>query len=218
MGADSVIIRHQHSGIPFQLAEFLPPHISIINAGDGANEHPTQALLDLYTMYETAQSDVSIEDFFKNKKITIVGDVLHSRVARSNIWLLQKYGVDITLCGPSTLLPEKFKEFGVKVSWNLEEAIKDSDFIMVLRLQMERQEKGLIPSLDEYNKLFGLNHEKLKLAHKNVKVLHPGPMNRGVEISSELADDLNYSLINKQVSNGVAVRMALLYLLIFASG
>lgn len=218
MGADAVVIRHQHSGIPFQLAEFLPEEIALINAGDGTNEHPTQALLDLYTMREVFGEDKKIGEVFKGKKIAIVGDVLHSRVARSNIWLLQKLGMDIHLCGPPTLAPESFSNFGVKVHWNLDNAVKDADIIMVLRLQMERQEKGLIPSLDEYNRLFGLSHERLKLAKKDVKVLHPGPMNRGVEISSALADDLNYSLINKQVSNGVAVRMALLYLLIFASG
>ncbi len=218
MGADSVIIRHQDSGVPFQLAEFLPENISIINAGDGTNEHPTQALLDLYTMKETFNSEEKSLDLLKGKKITIIGDILHSRVARSNIWLLQKLGVEINLCGPPTLLPECFKDFGVNVYWNLDKAIKDSDFVMVLRLQIERQEKGLIPCLDEYHRLFGLTHERLRLAKKNVKVLHPGPMNRGVEITSQLADDTNYSLINKQVSNGVAVRMALLYLLIFASG
>ncbi len=218
MGADAVVIRHQDSGIPFQLSEHLPPHIALINAGDGTNEHPSQALLDLYTMKESTGNDEPLDSFLKNKKITIVGDVLHSRVARSNIWLLQKFGMDISVCGPPTLVPEEFSKFGIKVHWNLNDAIKDSDFIMVLRLQIERQEKGLIPSLAEYNKLFGLNHERIKLAKKDVKVLHPGPMNRGVEISSELADDPNYSLINKQVSNGVAVRMALLYLLIFASG
>lgn len=218
MGADAVVIRHQHSGIPFQLAEFLPEEIALINAGDGTNEHPTQALLDLYTMREIFGEDKKTDKIFKGKKITIVGDVLHSRVARSNIWLLQKLGADIHLCGPPTLAPEAFNDFGVKVHWNLEDAVKDADMVMVLRLQMERQEKGLIPSLDEYSRLFGLSHEKLKSAKKDVKVLHPGPMNRGVEITSALADDLNYSLINKQVSNGVAVRMALLYLLIFASG
>ncbi len=211
MGADAVIIRHPHSGIPFQLARFLPENISLINAGDGTNEHPTQALLDLYTMKEISHD-------LKGKKITILGDILHSRVARSNIWLLQKLGMDIHLCGPSTLLPKSFSDYGVKVHWDYKEALKDADIVMVLRLQIERQSKGLIPSLDEYNRLFGLDHEKLKLAKKDVKVLHPGPMNRGVEITSELADDIKYSLINKQVSNGVAVRMALLYLLIFAAG
>lgn len=218
MGADAVIIRHQHSGIPFQLAEFLPENIALINAGDGTNEHPTQALLDLYTMKEVFGEGKKIDSLFKGKKIAIVGDVLHSRVARSNIWLLQKLGMDIHLCGPPTLAPEALNDFGVKVHWNLDNAIKDADIIMVLRLQIERQEKGLIPSLDEYSRLFGLSHERLKLAKKDVKVLHPGPMNRGVEITSALADDLNYSLINRQVSNGVAVRMALLYLLLFAPG
>ncbi len=211
MGADAVIIRHQHSGIPFQLAKLMPDNISLINAGDGTNEHPTQALLDLYTIKE-------VLDDINGRKIVIVGDILHSRVARSNIWLLQKLGMDIHVCGPSTLLPKSFSDYGVKVHWDLKDAIKDADIIMALRLQMERQSKGLIPSLDEYHRLFGLDHEKIKLAKKNVKLLHPGPMNRGVEITSELADDLNYSLINKQVANGVSVRMALLYLLIFAAG
>lgn len=211
MGADCVIIRHPHTGIPFQLASFLPHDISIINAGDGSNEHPTQALLDLYTMKEV------IEDL-KGKKIAIVGDVLHSRVARSNIWLLEKLGLDIHACGPPTLLPKCFTDYGITVHWNLHDAIKDADLIMALRLQTERQTKGLIPSLDEYSRLFGLDHNKIKSAKKDVKVLHPGPMNRGVEITSDLADDPKYSLINKQVSNGVAIRMALLYLLIFASG
>ena len=209
MGADAVIIRHSHSGVPFQLANFLPSNISLINAGDGTNEHPTQALLDLYTMKE------AVGDLEK-RKITVLGDILHSRVARSNIWLLQKLGMDIHLCGPPTLLPKSFSDYGVKVHWDLQDAVRDADVIMVLRLQTERQTKGLIPSLDEYHRLFGLDHKKLKLAKPDVKVLHPGPINRGVEITSDLADDPKYSLINKQVSNGVAVRMALLYLLIFA--
>ena len=211
MGADAVIIRHEHSGIPFQLSKLLPENISLINAGDGTNEHPTQALLDLYTMKD-------VYDHLNGRKIAIVGDVLHSRVARSNIWLLQKIGMDIHLCGPPTLLPKSFEDYGVKVHWNLNDAIKDADIIMTLRLQMERQSKSLIPLLDEYHRLFGLNHEKIKLAKKGVKILHPGPINRGVEITSELADDENYSLINKQVSNGVSIRMALLYLLILAAG
>lgn len=219
MGTDAVIIRHPHSGIPFQLARFLPNSISLINAGDGTNEHPTQALLDLYTMADAFRSNkLNCQDVLKGKKIAIVGDILHSRVARSNIWLLNKVGMEIHLCGPPTLLPESFASYGVKIHWNLKDAIVDADVIMVLRLQTERQTAGLLPSLDEYHRLFGLNHEKVKLAKKDVKVLHPGPMNRGVEITSELADDPNYSLINTQVSNGVAVRMALLYLLIFASG
>ncbi len=218
MGADAVVIRHQHSGIPYQLSQFLPKNISLINAGDGSNEHPTQALLDLYTIAEiSCDEDFTVSHSLQSKKIAIVGDILHSRVARSNIWLLKKLGMDINLCGPPTLLPSIMKEFGVKVHWNLNDAIKDADFIMVLRLQTERQSGGLIPSLDEYHRLYGLTHEKIKLAKNIVKVLHPGPMNRGVEITSELADDLKYSLINKQVSNGVAVRMALLYLLVFAS-
>lgn len=217
MGADCVIIRHPHSGIPFQLANFLPQNISLINAGDGQNEHPTQALLDLYTITEALRRGRFERCPYENKKIAIVGDILHSRVARSNIWLLKKLGLDIHLCGPPTLLPKTFNEYGVKVHWDLTPAIKDADIIMVLRLQTERQEKGLIPSLDEYHRLFGLDHKKIKPAKKDLKILHPGPINRGVEITSELADDSNFSLINKQVANGVAVRMALLYLLIFAA-
>jgi len=210
MGADAVVIRHNVSGVPFQLAEYLPRNISIINAGDGSNEHPTQALLDLFTIRKHVPS-------LKNKKVVIVGDILHSRVARSNIWLLQKFGTDIHVCGPPPLLPESFKNYGVKVHWKLDDAIKDADVIMTLRLQRERQTTGLIPQLDEYHRLYCLSHERLKLAKKNVKILHPGPINRGVEITSELADDTNYSLISDQVSNGVSIRMALLYLLIFAS-
>ena len=217
MGADAVIIRHPHSGIPFQLSQFLPENISLINAGDGSNEHPTQALLDLYTIKEVLCNGKFETCTYEKKKIAIVGDILHSRVARSNIWLLQKLGMDIHLAGPPTLLPNIFSEYGVQIHWNLKDAIKDADLIMVLRLQTERQTKGLIPSLDEYNRLFGIDHEKIKLAKKDVRILHPGPMNRGVEITSSLADDPKYSLINKQVSNGVAIRMALLYLLIFAS-
>ena len=211
MGADAVIIRHPDSGVPFQLKEFLPGNISLINAGDGSNEHPTQALLDLYTIKKEAFQDL------KDKKIVLVEDILHSRVARSIIWLLQKFGANIHLCAPPTLLPEIFSEYGVKIHWNLKDAIKDADIIMALRLQKERQSAGLIPDLDEYARLFGLDHEKIKIAKKDVKILHPGPMNRGIEISSELADDPTCSLIGHQVSNGVAIRMALLYLLIFAS-
>jgi len=211
MGADAVVIRHPCAGVPFQLKEYLPENISLINAGDGANEHPTQALLDLYTIKKEIFSDL------EKKKIVITGDILHSRVARSNIWLLQKFGADIHLCGPPTLLPETFSEYGVKVHWNLKDAIKDADIIMALRLQTERQTSGLIPQLDEYHRLFGLDHEKIKLAKKDVRILHPGPINRGIEITSDLADDTKISLIPHQVSNGVAIRMALLYLLIFAS-
>lgn len=219
MGADAVIIRHSDSGVPFQLNEFLPSNISLINAGDGSNEHPTQALLDLYTINKNVCKDSSTEHIdLKDKKIVILGDILHSRVARSNIWLLQKFGARIHLCGPPTLLPEIFSEYGVTIHWDLKDAIKDADVIMALRLQTERQATGLIPQLDEYTRLFGLDHEKIKLAKKDVKILHPGPINRGVEISSDLADDPKYSLITHQVSNGVAIRMALLYLLIFASG
>lgn len=210
MGTDLVVIRHAHSGTPFQLAKHLPSHISLINAGDGSNEHPSQALLDLYTIKNEAFTDV------KNKKIVILGDVLNSRVARSNIWLLKNQGADIHLCGPSTLVPTSFEKYGVHVIHNLKTALKDADIIMALRLQTERQASGNIPSLEEYHKLFGLDHEKIKLAKENVKILHPGPMNRGVEITSQLADDKKYSLISNQVSNGVAIRMALLYLLVFA--
>jgi aspartate carbamoyltransferase catalytic subunit len=207
MGIDTLIIRHKSSGVPAQLAEALGPQMHILNAGDGWNAHPTQALLDLFTMME-------IKPDLASCKLAIVGDINHSRVARSNIWLLQKLGVDIHVVGPPTLLPAKLSQTGVKVHTRLEPAIKDADFVMALRLQMERQKQGLLPSIGEYKKLYRLDHARLQSAKPSVRVLHPGPINRGVEITDELANDERLSLVSTQVENGVAVRMAVLYLLL----
>lgn len=204
MGYDGVIIRHGMSGAPHLLAKNIKG--SVINAGDGCNEHPTQGLLDIFTMREK-KGDL------KGKKVVIVGDILHSRVARSNIWGLVKLGVSVTVVGPPTLIPKGIEEFGCSVSYRLEGAIEDADFINVLRIQLERQQQGLFPSLEEYHMLYGITSERLKKCNPDVLVLHPGPINRGVEISSEVADG-PYNVILEQVTNGVAVRMAVLYLLL----
>lgn len=203
MGADAVIMRHPAAGAPHILAKHLKA--SVINAGDGAHEHPTQGLLDMFTIQEKKGS-------LEGLKIAILGDVLHSRVARSNIWGLTKLGAEVRVVGPSTLMPPEIEKLGVKGFYNVEEAIKDVDVINVLRIQLERQQKGLFPTIREYARLFGLNNERLKYAKPDVLVMHPGPMNRGVEISPDVADGL-HSTINEQVTNGVAVRMAILYLL-----
>jgi aspartate carbamoyltransferase catalytic subunit len=203
MGADVVVIRHQASGAP----ELLSKHIkaSVINAGDGFHEHPTQALLDLFTIREVKGS-------FAGLTVTILGDILHSRVARSNIWGLTKLGAKVRVAGPSTLLPMGLEEMGVDVYSRVEEALEGADVVNVLRIQLERQQKGLFPTIREYARLFGLNNERAKLANPDALILHPGPMNRGVEISPELADGVQ-SRITEQVTNGVAVRMAILYLM-----
>lgn len=204
MGIDALIVRHSSSGVPYFLAKNL--NCSVINAGDGMHEHPTQALLDVYTVFEKRKK-------LENLKITIIGDIMHSRVARSNIYAWKILGNEIKVCGPTTLIPPGIEDLGVEVNYNIDEVIEDADVIYVLRLQLERQKKGLFPSLREYHLLFGLTYERLKKAKPDVLVMHPGPMNRGVEISSEVADSIN-SVINEQVTNGVAVRMALLYLLL----
>jgi len=203
MGTDIIIIRHPMSGAPKLLAEHV--HAAVINAGDGTNEHPTQALLDMYTMREKKGT-------IKGLKVAIVGDVLHSRVARSNIWGLQTMGAEITVAGPSTLLPVGLEQTGVRVTTNVNDAVKGADVVMGLRIQKERQQSGLFPSVSEYHKFFGLNADRLALADKDALLMHPGPINRGVEISSFIAD-CDQSVINQQVKNGVAVRMALLYML-----
>ncbi len=204
IGVNAIIIRHNMAGAPHLIAKNIKG--SVINAGDGYNEHPTQALLDMFTMREKKGS-------LKGKKVVIVGDILHSRVARSNTWGLLKLGASVTLAGPPTLMPKGIEDTGVKVSYDLDEAVKDADFINVLRIQLERQQKGLFPSILEYHKLFGITEERLKLAKKDVTVMHPGPINRGVEISSEVADGPR-NVILDQVTNGVAVRMAVLFLLL----
>ncbi|AFV11657.1 aspartate carbamoyltransferase PyrB [Thermacetogenium phaeum DSM 12270] len=203
MAADVIIIRHSAAGAPHQLARWVSSRV--INAGDGAHEHPTQALLDLYTIREK-------KGCFRGLKVAILGDIAHSRVARSNIWGLTKLGAEVRVVGPATLMPPDIHNLGVKVYYNWEEGLKDVDVINVLRIQLERQKKGLFPSIREYTRLYGLDEEKLQVASPDVLVLHPGPVNRGVEISAEVQDG-HHAAINEQVTNGVAVRMALLYLL-----
>jgi aspartate carbamoyltransferase catalytic subunit len=203
MGADVIIIRHEAAGAPHLLAKAVKSRV--INAGDGMHEHPTQALLDMYTIQEKKGRIAGLE-------VAILGDILHSRVARSNIWGLHKMGARVRVVGPSTLLPKEFKDLGVQVFNRTEEALEGVDVINVLRIQRERQKKGLLPSLREYTRLYALTEERLSLAKPDALVLHPGPINRGVEIAPEVADGLQ-SMINEQVTNGVAVRMAILYLI-----
>ncbi|MBI4594818.1 MAG: aspartate carbamoyltransferase catalytic subunit [Candidatus Tectomicrobia bacterium] len=203
MNSDIIVIRHAYSGAPHVLAKELKS--SVINAGDGAHEHPTQALLDLYTIREKVGR-------LHGLKVVIVGDISHSRVARSNIFGMKTMGMEVTICGPATMIPPDVEKMGVKVSHHLLESINEANVIMMLRIQLERQKESLIPSLREYSRLYGLSLDKLKNARKDVLIMHPGPLNRGIEISPEVADG-PYSIILDQVNNGVAVRMALLYLL-----
>ncbi len=203
MASDVIIIRHPMSGAPHLLSKHVP--CSVINAGDGMNEHPTQALLDMFTMREKKGA-------LKGLKVALVGDVLHSRVARSNLWGLQTMGADVTFCAPATLLPPEFEQAGARVCHNIQEAVRGADVVMGLRIQRERQQSGLFPSVREYNRFFGIDDEIIALADKDAIVMHPGPMNRGVEIESAVADS-PASTIDEQVANGVAVRMALLFIL-----
>jgi len=203
MHPDVVIVRHQASGAPGLLAKHL--RCGVVNAGDGAHEHPTQALLDLLTIREK-------KGHLEGLNVAIVGDVTHSRVARSNIYGMRKMGMTVTVAGPPTLIPPACQELGVKVSHRLEEAIAHADVIMMLRLQHERMLGGFIPSIREYSRVWGLSLDKLKQCRADVLIMHPGPVNRGVELAPEVADS-EYSVILDQVSNGVAVRMAVLYLL-----
>lgn len=204
MGVDLVVIRHSMAGAPALLGSYLQARV--INAGDGFHQHPTQALLDMLTIQEHLGD-------FKGLKVAIIGDILHSRVARSDLNGLTTMGAHVCLCGPATLIPPGLENERVKVTYNLEEAVTGADVIVMLRIQLERQKAGFFPSLREYSQLYGLNKERLALAKKDCLVIHPGPINRGVEISGEVADSLN-SYINEQVTNGVAVRMALLYLML----
>ncbi|MBN1828544.1 MAG: aspartate carbamoyltransferase catalytic subunit [Deltaproteobacteria bacterium] len=203
MRPDIIVLRHSAAGSPHLLAKLLSA--SIINAGDGAHEHPTQALLDMLTMKER-------KGRLEGLKVAIVGDISHSRVARSNIYGLIKMGASVALAGPATMMPRYVERLGVSIHINMEEAIADADVIMMLRIQMERQDESLFPSLREYSHCYGLNGKRIELASKDVIIMHPGPINRGVEIAPEVAYG-PYSVILDQVSNGVAVRMALLYLL-----
>ncbi len=204
LNADIIIIRHSASGAPHFLARFL--NASVINAGDGAHEHPTQALLDAFTILEKKGKIAGLN-------VTILGDVLYSRVARSNIWALTKLGANVTLCGPSTLVPKIFEQMSkrVRVTHNVDEAIANADIINLLRIQHERQRKSMFPSLGEYTSLFGLNKVRLEKIKSDALIMHPGPINRGVEIDSEIADCAR-SVILEQVTNGLAVRMAVLFL------
>ncbi|MEX1307684.1 MAG: aspartate carbamoyltransferase catalytic subunit [Eubacteriales bacterium] len=203
MGVDIVIMRHPMSGAPELLGRNIDARV--INAGDGMHEHPTQALLDMYTMQEKLGK-------IKGLNVVIIGDILHSRVARSNIHGLQTMGANVTLCSPATLMPMEIEKTGVRVTYDLKNALKDADVVMGLRLQLERQKNGLLPSLREYNELFGVTRENIKYAKPGALIMHPGPVNRGVEMDTDIIDH-DRSVITEQVTNGVAIRMALLYLM-----
>lgn len=243
MGTDMMVIRHREAGVPHAIAaemDRLGVRVGVLNAGDGQHEHPSQALLDLFTICTELDSDRPRIELLQGKKIAIVGDILHSRVARSNIWSLTASGAEVHLASPPTLLPQLFAEFvsndgemgrsllphnsltpsllplaprKLFLHWQVEAALQDADFVMTLRLQRERMTQHLLPSLREYHQRFGITRDRLQLCKPDVKVLHPGPANRGVEISSDLMDDPQFSLIQEQVTSGVAVRMALLYLM-----
>ena len=203
MGADVVVVRHNVPGT----AEFLARNLKagVLNAGDGAHAHPTQALLDLYTIKEKVGK-------IKGLKVLIIGDIAHSRVARSNIWGLIKMGAEVRVVGPATLIPRYVEKMGVEVYTDLDKALKGIDVINIMRIQLERQASGLFPSIREYRQFYGVSEERLSKLENDVLVMHPGPMNRGTEIESAVADGAN-AVITEQVTNGVAVRMALLYLL-----
>ncbi len=203
MKIDMAVVRHSSPGAPYFLTNCMDANI--INAGDGSHEHPTQALLDMYTIRKKY-------GHLKGLRVLLVGDVKHSRVIRSNLWGLQTMGADVALCGPSTLLPREVERFGCDVYTNLDKALEGVDVVNVMRIQLERQQAGLFPSQREYTNLFGLTKDRLKRLNKNFTIMHPGPINRGVEISSEVADS-EHSVILEQVTNGQSVRMAVLYLL-----
>ncbi|TVQ46770.1 MAG: aspartate carbamoyltransferase catalytic subunit [Gloeocapsa sp. DLM2.Bin57] len=226
MGANMFVIRHRESGVPEAIAQEMDRlnlGVGILNAGDGQHEHPSQALLDLFTICTILDPKQPRLELLEGKKIAIVGDILHSRVARSNIWSLTCCGAQVYLAGPPTLVPQYFADLladasgCLKVDWCLDNALTDADFIMTLRLQRERMTDNLLPSLREYHQYYGITRDRLSRAKPGVKVLHPGPVNRGVEISSDLMDDPEFSLISQQVTSGVAIRMALLYLMSGAS-
>jgi aspartate carbamoyltransferase catalytic subunit len=203
MKADFIIIRHSLAGAPAVLARNT--NCCVINAGDGYHEHPTQGLLDLYTILDKKKR-------IEGLKVLLVGDILHSRVAKSNIWALTKMGAQVRVAGPPTLIPPAIEKMGVKVFYALDEALKDVDVINILRIQLERQQEKFFPSVHEYIELYQMTKERLRFAKPDVMIMHPGPMNRGIEISSEVADS-SHAVINEQVTNGIAVRMAVLYLL-----
>jgi aspartate carbamoyltransferase catalytic subunit len=207
MKLDMIVVRHQSPGAAYLLTQHSPAHV--LNAGDGGHEHPTQALLDMASLRN------KIGDL-KGKHVAIVGDILHSRVARSNIFGLLKMGANVTVCGPSTLIPREIEKLGVNVSHHIDEVIESVDALNILRIQLERQDGSLFPSVREYHNYFGVTRERLEKATKPIAIMHPGPMNRGVEITSNVADS-EHSIILEQVTYGVAVRMAALYLLVGGS-
>jgi aspartate carbamoyltransferase catalytic subunit len=203
MKIDMVVVRHRSAGVPYFLTQCM--EANIINAGDGAHEHPTQALLDMYTIWKKY-------GHLDGLRVVLIGDVRHSRVIRSNIWGLKTMGASVAICGPSTLMPYEVERFGVDVYTSIDEALEGADVVNVMRIQLERQQSGLFPSQREYNNLWGLNRERLARLNDNYTIMHPGPINRGVEMSSSVAD-CEQSVILDQVTNGQAVRMAVLYLL-----
>ncbi len=207
MKPDCIVVRHSASGVPHMLADYLK--CSVVNAGDGAHEHPSQALLDMFTVKEKKGT-------IKGLKLAIIGDIGHSRVARSNIYGFTKLGAEVVVAGPPTMMPPGIERLGCRATFSMEDAIADADVIMMLRIQLERQKESFFPTIREYSMLYGLDEAKLKMAKKDVLILHPGPLNRGVEISPAVADG-PYSMILDQVTNGVAVRMAIFYLLLGAA-
>ncbi|MBN1494049.1 MAG: aspartate carbamoyltransferase catalytic subunit [Candidatus Omnitrophica bacterium] len=200
---DMIVVRHGASGMPHRLTQFV--NAGVVNAGDGINEHPTQALLDMFTLKEK-------KGRIEGLKVTFIGDISHSRVARSNIWGLTKLGAHVTVCGPATMLPVEIAKMGVRVTNDLKEAISEADAITLLRIQLERQDEPLFPSLREYANTFQINKDTLKYAKPDVLIMHPGPINRNVELADDIADSDN-SVILRQVTNGLATRMAVLYLI-----
>lgn len=205
---DVMVMRHSSSGAPHRIAQYLKA--SVINAGDGINEHPSQALIDMFTILEKKKQ-------IEGLKISFIGDILHSRVARSNMWGLTKLGAKVTVCAPKTLLPREVEKLGVRATTSLEDAVRDADVVNLLRIQTERQDQSFFPSIREYATAYQINNDVLKLAKEDVLIMHPGPVNRGIEITSDVVDG-PYSVILDQVTHGLAVRMAILYLVCGASG
>jgi aspartate carbamoyltransferase catalytic subunit len=233
MGADLLVVRHRCTGVPAALARDLDAsgdRVAVLNGGDGLHSHPSQGLLDLFTLARYFAPEAPTPEAFRGRRIAIVGDILHSRVARSNLWALTACGAEVVLCGPPTLLPDAFAHFvaapppgqavdpvekrsAIRVERDLARALDGADAVMTLRLQQERMNQNLLTSLESYHRAYGLTHERLQVCAPGVPVLHPGPVNRGVEMSGALLDDLQRSLVEQQVTNGIAVRMALLYLM-----
>ncbi|MBD1192698.1 aspartate carbamoyltransferase catalytic subunit [Vulcanococcus sp. Clear-D1] len=233
MGADLLVVRHRCTGVPAALARDLDAsgdRVAVLNGGDGLHSHPSQGLLDLFTLARHFSPEAPTPEALRGRRIAIVGDILHSRVARSNLWALTACGAEVVLCGPPTLLPDAFAHFvaapppgqavdpvvkrsAIRVERDLARALDGADAVMTLRLQQERMNQNLLTSLESYHRAYGLTHERLQVCAPGVPVLHPGPVNRGVEMSGALLDDLQCSLVEQQVTNGIAVRMALLYLM-----